>query len=240
MRNIIIIFLVLFAFSCSNNSTDTYTTVKVRKVEQVNTYTYLLVKAKGPEYWIAVSTMDARPGETYQYKGGLLMEDFYSKELDQTFEEVLFLDEIIAENVEESKVANQMSGMDMKDIPAHQGIKELTPGSAIVNEKSAVKISNSKGGISIADLFSDPDSFKGKTIRIKGEVTKVNNAIMERNWVHLQDGTEHEGRYDLTVTTSENFEKGTIVTVEGILAVDIDFGYGYSYEILLEKATKVE
>jgi hypothetical protein len=30
---------------------------------------------------------------------------------------------------------------------------------------------------------------------------------------------------------------GQVVTFEGVLAVDMDFGYGYSYEILLEQAT---
>ena len=62
---------------------------------------------------------------------------------------------------------------------------------------------------------------------------------MERNWVHLQDGTEFEGKFDLTVTSSEAFEVGQVVTLEGILALNRDFGYGYSYEILLEKATAV-
>ena len=63
---------------------------------------------------------------------------------------------------------------------------------------------------------------------------------MERNWVHLQDGTELEGKYDLTVTSKESFQVGQVLTIEGILAVNRDFGYGYSYEILLEKATIVK
>jgi len=62
---------------------------------------------------------------------------------------------------------------------------------------------------------------------------------MERNWVHIQDGTEFEGKFDLTATSSETFEVGTQVTLEGILTLDHDFGYGYTYDVLLEKATAV-
>jgi len=63
---------------------------------------------------------------------------------------------------------------------------------------------------------------------------------MERNWVHLQDGTEFDGKYDLTVTSLELFEVGQVITVEGILALNRDFGYGYEYELLLEKATQIK
>jgi len=33
---------------------------------------------------------------------------------------------------------------------------------------------------------------------------------------------------------------GQVLTLEGILALNRDFGYGYSYEVLLEKATLVK
>ena len=74
---------------------------------------------------------------------------------------------------------------------------------------------------------------------MKGEVTKFNPSIMDRNWIHLQDGTEFEGQFDLTATSLESFKVGSIVTLEGILALNQDFGYGYMYELLLEKATAV-
>ncbi len=63
---------------------------------------------------------------------------------------------------------------------------------------------------------------------------------MELNWVHIQDGTEFEGKFDLTVTSTESFKVGSVVTLEGVLALNKDFGYGYSYEVLLEKATAIQ
>ncbi len=251
MRHIVIIAFALLLFGCSNSSTDGYASVKVQEVEQVGSYTYMLVKGDGPEHWIAAQSMTAFPGETYKYKGGLLMEDFYSKDLDRTFDHVLFLEEIISENasvnpesapMDEDHASMQQGNAPMDEVHAsmHEGTQELTPGSVVINEKSDVKMASAEGTVSIAELFSNPASYDGKSIRVQGEVTKVNNAIMERNWVHLQDGTEHEGRYDLTATTSEQFEVGTTVIVEGVITLDKDFGYGYSYEILLEEVTVVK
>lgn len=223
MRNIFLLGLLLIVFGCNRNSSNGYITVKVKEVEQVGTYTYLLVKEKGPEYWIAVSSIVAIPGETYHYQGGLLMQNFYSKDLDRTFDKVLFLDNIISDKSSPNEVP-----------------EEVTPGSMVSVEKSDVDIEIVEGTISIADLFSNPESFEGEKIRIRGEVTKYNGAIMDRNWVHIQDGTEFEGKFDLTATSAESYVIGSTVTLEGIVALNLDFGYGYSYEILLEKATAVK
>jgi len=237
VRQIIFIAIALLAFSCNNSSTDGYNTIKVLEVEQVGSYTYMLVKGSDSEYWIAASSIVANPGETYKYKGGLLMTGFYSKDLDRTFDEVLFLDEIISEN---ASVNQGNAPMDQDHASMHQGMQELTPGSVVVDEKADIKISSSEGTISIAELYANPKAYTGKTVRVQGKVTRFNSAIMERNWVHIQDGTEHEGKFDLTATSSEKFIVGNTVIIEGILAMDLDFGYGYSYEILLEKVTAVK
>lgn len=216
--------LVLLATGCNSNNTGSgLTTVKVLEVEQVANYTYLLVKAKGPEYWIAVPTMVVQPGETYQYQGGMLMEDFESKELGRTFDKVVFLEALFSESA-----------------GAHPKAQEVTPGSQVSAEKSDVKVEAVEGTVSIGDLFSSPASYEGKAIRIRGEVTKFNAAIMDRNWVHIQDGTESNGKFDLTATSAESFTVGSVVTVEGVVILNQDFGYGYSYEILLENTKQVK
>jgi len=73
-------------------------------------------------------------------------------------------------------------------------------------------------------------------VLIKGQVTKVNRAIMEKNWVHLQDGTGDSGGFDLTVTTQEQVNVGDVVTFEGKITLNKDFGAGYSYEVIMEQA----
>ncbi len=213
---------ILFIAACSSNTASDFTVVKVKEVEQVGSYTYLLVDGKGPEYWIAVPSMEARPGEFYHYQGGMVMKEFYSQELDRTFDEVIFLEAIYA-------------GKD----PMVQETQQYTPGSKTAIEKSGVKVESVEGSTTIADLYADPASFAGKTIRVRGEVTKFNPQIMDRNWIHLQDGTEYEEQFDLTVTSPSTFEVGEVVTLEGVLSINKDFGYGYSYEILLENAKAV-
>ena len=216
--------LVLLAVGCKpGNEGSGLTTVKVIEVEQVANYTYLLVKAKGPEYWVAVPTMVAKPGETYQYQGGMMMENFHSEELDRTFDKVLFLEALYTESA-----------------GANQDVQEVTPGSQVAAEKSNVNVDAVEGAVTIADLYANPGSYEGKTIKVRGEVTKFNAAIMDRNWIHIQDGTESNGKFDLTATSSESFMVGSVVTIEGVLALNRDFGYGYSYEILLENTTQVK
>ena len=85
----------------------------------------------------------------------------------------------------------------------------------------------------------NPEAYEGKTIQLRGEIVKFNPEIMNKNWVHLQDGSDFDGKFDLTFTSDESFEVGSVVTVEGVLALNLDFGYGYSYEVLLENATAV-
>jgi len=106
-------------------------------------------------------------------------------------------------------------------------------------EKLKTDVEAIEGSISIGDLFEDPAKFEGQTIVVSGEVAKYNPAIMNLNWVHLQDGTEFEGKYDLTITSSDAFEVGQVVSIQGVVALNRDFGSGYSYEVLLENATAV-
>jgi hypothetical protein len=230
MKKIVIAILGIFIAGCSSKNADEFTTVKVQEVEQVGSYTYMLVKEKGPAYWIAVSSMEASPGETYHYQGGLSMEEFYSKELDRTFDEVIFIDLLIP--------GPYKPGTREEEVPDAE--EEFSYDAMVTIEKKDVEVTAVEGTISLSELFANPSAYEGKSIRVRGEVTKFNAAIMERNWVHIQDGTEHEGKFDLTATTIESFKVGDVVTFEGILALNKDFGYGYSYELLLEKATAVE
>lgn len=103
-----------------------------------------------------------------------------------------------------------------------------------VAAKADIKIEPCADCVTIGRLIADKKSFSGKKIRVKGVVTKVNEAIMDKNWIHIQDGTEAEGIYDLTVTTGQKVSVGDTVTFEGNIVLDKDFGYGYFYNVLME------
>ena len=221
MKLVLVVVLAIMT-GCASPAGDGLVTAKVKTVEQVPNYTYLEVKAKGPAYWVALPTKEIAVGSVISYRGGMLMEDFQSKELNRTFEKILFL---------EGLDGDSPSGMGM--------MSESTQGSKLDVEKLETNVEAVEGSISIGDIFADPGKYEGKTIIVSGEVAKYNPAIMERNWIHVQDGTEFEGKYDLTVTSSEYFEVGQVVSLQGVIALNRDFGYGYSYEILLENATAV-
>ena len=194
-------------------------TVVVQEVVQATSYTYLRVKEVDKDFWMAINKRQIEPGATISFKGGLLMKNFQSKDLQRTFETIYFVNRI---NGDESSTTQQTMSM------PHQGKPEL--------DKKEVSIEPAEGGITIGQLFADMDSYAGKTVLIKGLVTKVNRAIMDRNWVHLQDGTNDSDNFDLTVTTTEDVKVGDVATFEGKITLKKDFGAGYYYEVIMEEA----
>ena len=62
---------------------------------------------------------------------------------------------------------------------------------------------------------------------------------MGKNWVHIQDGTNSAGSFDLTVTTQEVAEVNDEVTFKGVITLDKDFGSGYFYDVIMEDAVLV-
>jgi hypothetical protein len=63
---------------------------------------------------------------------------------------------------------------------------------------------------------------------------------MSRNWIHLQDGTNHEGDFDLTITTNEEVNIDDVVVITGKLTLDKDFGYGYFYKLIIEEGKVIK
>jgi hypothetical protein len=90
----------------------------------------------------------------------------------------------------------------------------------------------------IGELYKARMALVGKQVTVQGKVVKVNNQIMNKNWVHIQDGTGDPaaGTQDLTVTSQDSAAVGDRVTVTGTVTVDRDFGYGYQYPLLVEQA----
>ncbi len=97
-------------------------------------------------------------------------------------------------------------------------------------------------GFTVSELYTEGEALEGQTVRIRGQVVKFSPAIMGRNFIHLQDGSgvEADLTHNLVVTSQEAVEPGVIVTVEGTLAANKDFGAGYIYTVIVEDATVVE
>jgi hypothetical protein len=199
-------------------ATELHTAV-VQEVIQATSYTYLKVKEADNEFWIAVTKRQIEPGATISFADALEMTNFQSKDLQRTFDKIYFVSRIVGDGSSESQ---QSMSMPLRMKP------EL--------EKKEISIEAAQGGVTIGELFANRDSYADKTVLVKGQVTKINRAIMDRNWVHLQDGTSDSGSFDLTVTTNDDVKVGDVVTFEGKIALNKDFGAGYTYEVIMEEA----
>ncbi len=89
----------------------------------------------------------------------------------------------------------------------------------------------------VAAVYQERAQLKDQQVQVRGKIVKVNNQIMGRNFLHLQDGTGEKGSNDLTVTSQDFAKVGDEVIITGTVAVDVDFGSGYLYPLLIEKAT---
>jgi hypothetical protein len=198
--------------------------VIVAEVIQVSEYTYLKVTENRTERWLATPPIKAEKGETYYYEGGFEMTNFKSKELDKTFESIIFLE-----------------GISSTPIGAGHTEAMVSPGSATPKEgKKEIIVTPAAGAVTIAELYSKKANYSGKVVKVTAEVTKFSPEIMNINWIHLQDGTESDGKFDLTVTSPEIVKVGDVITIEGKITLDKDLGYGYFYEVLLEDAKIVK
>jgi hypothetical protein len=196
--------------------------VKVKEVIQASSYTYLRVAERGKEDWVAVNKQEAEVGDIYYYEKPLQMANFKSKELDRTFDVIYFVTEL---SKDPKMISRQSTAM-----PPHSGKVQN-------GQREDIKIQKAKGELTIAELFKNRTLYAGKKIKITGVVVKVNNGIMNRNWIHIQDGTNDAGSFDLTITSPDNVKVDDNVTFEGTIAVDKDFGAGYIYDVVLEDAT---
>lgn len=230
--------LVLFAafmifFSCKQNkeySTLPNSTkevaiethkVLVNEVIDADTYTYLNVTENNKTYWMAIPNKSVEVGKTYFYIGGMEMENFESAQLNKTFEFIVFADNF---NSTETDAKSDNRNMHVTNTESAPKVNIVTP----------------DGGISLENLFKNKANYNSKEVLVKGVVIKVNKEIMDRNWIHIVDGSSFNGKNSLTVTSTEMVNVGDTISVKGVLTLNKDFGQGYIYDILLEEGKLIQ
>ena len=190
-------------------------------------YTYLLVESKGERHWAAVNSTEVKVGQQVTLKPGSTMVNFTSKALNRTFDRIIF-----SEGIEEQKV----------------GVKSTTPktttgsaGAAVPFSKISVEKATGPNTYRIVDMYAN-QKLNGKKITVRGKVVKVSSGIMDRNWIHLQDGTgsPQKKNHNLVVTSHDLPDVGDIVTITGTLIRNKDFGSGYKYDVIVENAKIVK
>lgn len=185
-------------------------------------YTYLCLEKEGEKVWVAVPEMKASVGQTLTLRPGMEMVDFKSKALGRTFERIVFSDGPVAA---EEKAPHKTGGSK----------------GAVTAATEKIKVDKASGpnAYTVAELYRNKARLDGKRVVVSGKVVKVSAGIMDRNWIHLRDGsgTPKKGNHNLVVTSQDLPLVGDVVTASGTLRKDKDFGGGYRYEVILEKAT---
>lgn len=115
---------------------------------------------------------------------------------------------------------------------AHEGTAAAPSGPIKVDKATG------PGACTVADLYAKAAVLDKTKVIVRGQVVKVSTGIMNRNWIHLRDGSgdQAKGTHNLVVTSQDRPAVGDVVTASGTLAKDRDFGSGYRYPVIIEDA----
>lgn len=234
MKKIVLIALAIAAFSCEprqGKSVEDVPTSKksnlheivVQEVVAAQNYTYVRALEQDKEIWMAILKTDIEVGKTYYYDRAMEMKNFKSKDLDREFASVYFLEGLFENPDDFTKM-----GMKAPTDKVHS--------TADANVRQEIIIEFEDGVTVIEDLYAKKNELENNKVMVQGIVTKYNANIMNKNWVHIQDGTGTQTTYDLTITTQDEVRVGSMVKFEGTVGVDVDFGHGYKYDLILQEA----
>ena len=192
-------------------------------------YTFVCVQGFHKAAWAATTNLcKIKAGDSVSLPKGEVMQQFHSTSLNLTFDEIRFVDHI--ENWSQPGSTRPAA---TTAVPS--GHPQITvPSPAFTADK---RIEQPAGAKTVAEIFAQSRQLAGQMITIKGRVTKFMAGVMGRNWIHISDGTGTVDHNDLLITTTNTVAVGDVITVNGQLAIDQDFGLGYAYSVLIEKAT---
>jgi hypothetical protein len=91
----------------------------------------------------------------------------------------------------------------------------------------------------VAEIIGKRLELKDQTVLVRGKVVKFTPDILNKNWIHLRDGSGSatDNTHDVVVTSKDRARAGDVVVVKGIVRTDRDIGSGYAYKVLIEEAT---
>ncbi len=199
--------------------------VKVLEILPAKKYLYLKVEEGEKQYWLATGKSDIVPGKSYEYNEALIRNNFRSEELDREFDELYLVTRLIP-----AQDGNALGKSDLSEALKNPDAK-IEDLSVIPEDPDALP------RVEITTLLKENAAFEGQWITVQGTCIKVNNGIMGRNWVHL---AHEDGKSEVVITTREVVEVGEHVGFAARVALNRDFGSGYSYPLLLEQGVLIK
>lgn len=198
-------------------------TVLVQEVLPTERYVYMRVTENNDEFWVATSKQDIEVGKTYFFKNGLLKTNFPSEEYDRIFEKLYLVSTLVSTDHSQQQTS----------LPS-----TVKVASKITIDGAPIQDVNVEGSVKIAELILNKERYAGQRIQISGTCVKINPNIMGRNWIHLKDGSLDE--YDLVITSDILIPVGHLVTLNGLVTLNKDFGAGYKYDLIIEEGAIVQ
>ena len=129
-------------------------------------------------------------------------------------------------------------------IAAPQPVAALPPGHVPINtalvDLGNINVPKASGpnARTVEEVITKRIELKDKTVLVRGKVVKFTPEILNKNWIHLRDGSgsASDNTHDVIVTTNDQAKVGEVVVVKGVVHVDKDLGSGYAYKVLIEEA----
>jgi len=199
-------------------------TGKVVETMSGGDYTYANLEKDGQKLWVAFPAMRISVGQEISAVDCMPMVGFQSKALNRTFDMIMFcstpLTPAEAELMKKKSVGSNVA------VP-------------VTSEKITIEEIKGENVHTVVQCHAQSADLDNKPVTVKGKVMKVSAGIMGRNWIHLQDGTGEASRKtnNLVVTTKDLPKVGDIVIISGTLFMNKDFGSGYKYNVIVERAT---
>jgi hypothetical protein len=194
---------------------------KVTDIIEAAGYTYAEVDTGKEKVWAATTTTPLKIGDMIAFSTEMPMKNFHSSSLNRDFPMLYFVSRFITDKASPTDTSAAIYS-------AHDHISPAPAAKAVEG------INKVEGGNTIAEVYADKQKLNGKTIRVRGQVTKYTGNVMGRNWLHIRDSSSAD---ELTVTTSSTAAMDAVVVIEGKLELDRDFGYGYVYPLIVEDAS---
>ncbi len=219
-------------------------------------YTYMHVDTGKEKIWVAVPASKVKKGDKVTYNQGMVMPNFHSKTLKRTFDKIIFSSGLAGKGMANphksmgsphgkkgggdsfAAAVKAESGPSMEASSQPEQQSGGSAGAAAPFAETKVAKAEGKNGYTVEEIFTKSKDLNGKTVRVKGKIVKYNPNIMGKNWIHLQDGTGNPMKktHDLVVTTTEKLSSEDVITIEGTMVANKDFGAGYKYDAIVEKA----
>lgn len=213
MKKIVLGLILLFMCAVVLNAKER----EGKVLEHINAggYSYLKLEEKNETFWAAIPQSDIKINQIIKIKEQMWMSDFKSKSLNKVFDKILFA-------IYSKSPYSQHDTQRTESFPSLVEILNTHESKTSLNQKTITT--------TISEIKKKKNEFKDKKISLEGKVVKVLRGIMKTSWVHILD---KDGNKLIFRANKESVEVEDIVKATGIVNIDVDYGFGYTYELIV-------